>query len=386
MKVAFASTILTYPWGGADSLWTTTAESAAQRGDHLFLALSPLTSAHPRILHLVGRGATIHRRDERLVRGGIKKRLMRWCSTLSTRPAIFSALERFSPDILCLCQGGTFDFLVEPLLIDWLKATQLPYVLICQSNDAAVELNTRDQALAHGCFESAAATIFVSKHNLLLAQQQSGSSIPRAHVVYNPTSHTGLTGLPWPPSPPYRMATVSRIESRDKGLDLLIPALAGALGESAEWHLDIFGQGPDTLSLQKMAHGHGLADRIAFCGHTTDIAALWREHHLLLLPSRLEGCSLAMMEALLCGRPVLATPVGGVDEWIKDRISGFVCRDISANSLTETLKACWDARHQWENMGQEARQHALTLTKPHPCSDVLTLFDQATQNSTRKNL
>ena len=98
---------------------------------------------------------------------------------------------------------------------------------------------------------------------------------------------------------------------------------------------------------------------------------------MMLLPSRFEGCSIAMMEAALCGRPVLATPVGGVDEWIVDGETGFVAKDISQAALVDALRRAWLARADWAQMGSAAKQRAHQLLDPQSGDKLLNVITGA---------
>lgn len=380
MRVAFISSILHYPWGGADSLWTSAAEAASRGGHTLFLGLSPQTAAHSRIRRLADQGAVLHLRREHADSGGRRTRLRRWLATLSTRPALLAALEAFRPDVVCLCQGGTYDFLMEPALMEWLRTQRVPHCFLCQANAETTRLSLANQGLARSTIESATSVVFVSSHNLKLAESQLGQALPHARLVQNPTPHSGLGALPWPAPPPWRMATVSRIECRDKGLDLLLSALAQSLGPEPGWEVDLFGTGPDESLLRTLASRHGLDDRVRLRGHCADVRGIWSGHHLMLLPSRIEGCSLAMMEALLCGRPVLATPVGGVGDWISDGTDGFVCPDFSEESLKDTLRRAWAARAQWADMGLRAAASAAGRIDPDPGRALLRILGNSTGN------
>mgnify|MGYP000638543229 CR=1 FL=1 len=63
MRLAFISTILGYPWGGADTLWTRAAEAAHERGDPLLLSVSTAVTRHQRIATLIKGGAAVVVRD-----------------------------------------------------------------------------------------------------------------------------------------------------------------------------------------------------------------------------------------------------------------------------------------------------------------------------------
>lgn len=377
MKIAFVSTVLDYPWGGGDALWTATAERASSAGEEIWLAVTENTAAHPRIGALRQRGAAWHRRAARADTRSGRNRLRALAARLRGRRPLVSALAAAAPDVVCLCQGGTFDFFVEPDLVAWLEAKRVPTVAICQANDDAFTLAAPDAASAARFFERCASVVFVSRHNLRLAERQLSRALPNAIVVQNPTPHAPPAPLPWPTGSSLRLAAVCRWEMRAKGLDLLLSALKQALGHSPEWRLDLFGRGPDEALLRQSIHEFGLDAQVTLAGHRADIASVWAQHHLLLLPSRIEGCSLAMMEALLFGRPVVATPVGGVDEWVEDGVSGFVAGAFTTDSIARTLERAWAARDRWPAMGAAAARRGHALLDPHPEEKLHALLARA---------
>jgi glycosyltransferase involved in cell wall biosynthesis len=101
-------------------------------------------------------------------------------------------------------------------------------------------------------------------------------------------------------------------------------------------------------------------------GGVRDAAAVWRDHELLLMPSRQEGLGLAMLEAMSCGRPVLRTPLGGCEEWIEDGVNGFVCPQADVESLVETLERALAVRDKWREMGLAAHAKIKRDLDPRP--------------------
>jgi len=81
-----------------------------------------------------------------------------------------------------------------------------------------------------------------------------------------------------------------------------------------------------------------------------------------VLPSRGEGLSLAMLEAMMCGRPVIATDVGGCREVLEEGVTGFIAEDASEDALGRALERAWAVRSKWQAMGASAHQKAKELS------------------------
>lgn len=375
MKIAFVSTILHYPWGGADSLWTSTAEVAARNSHRLFLALAKRMAAHRRIRALIGQGAMFAPRYRHANTGARRWRWRQTLEQIAGRQPLLRQLKQFDPAVVCLCQGGTGDFLLEPDLTTWMRQAKVPYVIICQANRDDMQLSPDDQKRGRDILGDAKAVVFVSSHNRMLAERQFETALPHAVEIQNPPPpRASWPVLAWPPSPPIKFATVSRLECNAKGLDMLFASLAQALGHEKDWQLDCYGQGPDEKQLRALAAQNNLSDRVHFKGFANDVTAIWQDHHMMLLPSRVEGCSIAMMEAALCGRPVLATPVGGVDQWIRDGETGFITTGINQAALTDTLRRAWITRHEWSRMGVIAKKQADHLLDPNSPKKLLDVI------------
>ena len=83
---------------------------------------------------------------------------------------------------------------------------------------------------------------------------------------------------------------------------------------------------------------------VEFAGHQNNIEEIWRKHHALVLPSRFEGMPLVVVEAMLCGRPCIATDVGGNRELVRDGINGFLAKAPTVELLDEAMNRAWDNR------------------------------------------
>jgi glycosyltransferase involved in cell wall biosynthesis len=375
VNLAVVSTNLALPWGGSEKPWTFLADHALGAGHRVLAVVSPQVAGHPRMQALAARGATLHERTAFTYVPSRGEQLRRLFRPHARWGPLRAALARFRPDLVLLNQGGVFDFLLEDLLLAWCRARRVGVVPYCHCNSDQWPLSAADRAKALGLLPEMRATLFVSTHNLRVAEHQLAADIPRAHVVQNPTdlSFSG-EAVPWPSTPGPRCAIVARLDAHHKGLDLLLPALRAAWGELSDWSLNIYGEGPDRDYLGALTTRLRLEDRVRFRGFSADIPSVWAENEILLMPSRHEGCSQTMLEAMACGRPVVSTDVGGVSDWLTDGISGFVCAAPIVASLAETLRRARHARPQWQAMGVAAAAAYRTRHEPRPEHRLLDLL------------
>ena len=109
---------------------------------------------------------------------------------------------------------------------------------------------------------------------------------------------------------------------RGKGCDLLLDALSQL---KINWRAKIAGEGSDRPMLENLVRKMNLGSRIEFTSWLTDPAAALRECDVLAFPSRWqEPFGLSGAEAAACGKPVVAFDVGGVREWLQDKVTGFI--------------------------------------------------------------
>ena len=143
---------------------------------------------------------------------------------------------------------------------------------------------------------------FVSRQNLELTERQLAMKLPVARVMGNPFRKVLSDPLPWPDNEVMRLACVARFEVLWKGQDLLLEILSRPQWMKRSWTLSLFGEGPDLDHLKNAVGFFGLEKRVEFCGYVREVETIWKNHHLMVLPSRGEGLPLAILEAMMCGR------------------------------------------------------------------------------------
>jgi glycosyltransferase involved in cell wall biosynthesis len=161
-----------------------------------------------------------------------------------------------------------------------------------------------------------------------------------------------------PDGPSLKVAFVSRM-LWSKGPDLAVGAVLLAREKGADVTLSLYGtpdasnpKAIDEKQLQQWASQPG----IAYHGRVEDMALLWQNHHLCLLPSRGgEGLPRVLLEAASCGRALLTTDVAGCRFLVRDGIEGFVVERDNAAELAEKLVYLSSHFQELETLGNAAR-------------------------------
>jgi glycosyltransferase involved in cell wall biosynthesis len=209
---------------------------------------------------------------------------------------------------------------------------------------------------------------FVSEANRRLAEKQIGTKLVNAEILSNPFNVQFNASPSWPSGEAgeLRLACVGRLHPPSKGQDILLEALAGYPWDTRQWRLTLYGEGRCIEGLRRLTANLGLAARVEFAGFVGNIEDVWAAHHVLTLPSRFEGLPMAMVEAMLCGRPVIATDVGGHSEVIEDGVTGFLAKAATVDAFRNALEEAWQRRFDLRKMGELAAMRIRQLIPDNP--------------------
>jgi glycosyltransferase involved in cell wall biosynthesis len=147
--------------------------------------------------------------------------------------------------------------------------------------------------------------------------------------------------------------------SWEKGPDVFLRAVLGAHQRVPDAHFILVGEGPMLSQLQDFARQFGLAGHVHFAGLQTDIPAVLSEFDLLVSSSHSEAMPLAIMEAMACGVPVLATRAGGVPDLIQHGITGWMVGLNDYEALAREITRLLSTDKERQAMGAAARQRAV---------------------------
>lgn len=146
-----------------------------------------------------------------------------------------------------------------------------------------------------------------------------------------------LTDFPDGESPKKRNQIVSVMKlSPIKGIPYLIEAMTFIKGGT----LLIIGDGPERKKSELLLHALGLQDRVFLLGWV-DRRSMWRylqQSTVFVLPSLSEGSPRVILEAMMCGLPIVATRVGGIPEMITDGLNGILVPPRNEDALAEAIR------------------------------------------------
>ena len=365
-RIIFVTTPNSDPWAGSEELWARTALDLVAHGFRVSASVTEFRPLHPRMRELQERGVELWRRPvwyewsrhpwRRLASWHADPVLHEVERLIAARPPAFVVLSDGA--------GG-----LPPIdLLELCIAKRLAFVTIVQLGRDTEWYADGLAARYRAALAAAQRCYFVSDANRRLAEMQIGGDLPNAEVVWNPVNVSVDGPLPWPPlgdDGELRFACVGRLYPRQKGQDLVFEALASPIWRGRPWRLHLYGAGPMQQVLERHAQKLDIADRVVFEGFTR-VEQIWAENHVLLMPSRYEGLPLAMVEAMLCGRPVVATDVAGHREIVEDGVTGFLADAPTAGSIALALERFWECRAEAEAIGKAGACRIRQLVPPDP--------------------
>jgi glycosyltransferase involved in cell wall biosynthesis len=160
---------------------------------------------------------------------------------------------------------------------------------------------------------------------------------------------------------------------REKGFDTLVRALAELPGVRAR----VAGDGPDRLELERLANELGVADRIELTGWAEDTRAFLATIDVLAAPSRFEAFGIAIAEAMLAERPVVAARVGGIPEVVVEGETALLVPPDDPPALASALRTLLDDPDLRRRMAERGRARVLERFRPAVAANAFeALYDE----------
>jgi glycosyltransferase involved in cell wall biosynthesis len=118
----------------------------------------------------------------------------------------------------------------------------------------------------------------------------------------------------------------------------------------------IVGRGDEERALRELAAASSSADRIHFLGERSDVTEILAASDLFVLPSLNEGLSLAMLEAMAIGVPVVATAVGGASDILTPGQTGWLVPPGDPDALAEAVLEALEQPERARQFAERARE------------------------------
>jgi len=142
-----------------------------------------------------------------------------------------------------------------------------------------------------------------------------------------------------------------------KGVPELLRAI-GLLSQDVPVEAHLAGDGPDRVAIEQLVEDLSLDGRVAFSGSILGMASFWAERDVGVFPTNgsVESFGLAAVEAMACGRPVIASRSGGLEEIVEDGITGLLVEPGDIDGLVEALRRYASDESLRARHGRDARK------------------------------
>lgn len=212
-----------------------------------------------------------------------------------------------------------------------------------------------------------------------------GADIKRATVPVEAVSN-GIDLSRFTPTPPppalmkkFKIPTdrpiisyVGRVDA-EKHISVLIEAFAKVI-DKKKAHLLIVGDGVETGNLKELAYDMDLSDHVTFTGRVTDqdIVDLHKVGTVFCMPSPAELQSIAMLESMASGKPVVAVDAGPLKELCQNKRNGYLCEQDNDKEIAKALLEIISSPDLQKSMGKES----LIIAGTHDLQKTLKRFEE----------
>lgn len=223
------------------------------------------------------------------------------------------------------------------------------------------------------------------------ARSQVMALVDEEHWAKLQVVHCGLIperyeGIPAPPTSRPQILSVGRLVP-DKGQAVLVKAHASLRQSGHDVDLVLVGSGPGRTGLERLATQLGVADHVIFTGPVgqDEIKQHYAAASVFCSSSFSEGVPGVLMEAMACGRPVVATAIAGVRELVQDGETGLIVSPGRVDELAHAIARLIEDPQLRQRLGDEGRRHVAREFNVRRSAVQLELFFQRTLGAAERS-
>lgn len=270
---------------------------------------------------------------------------------------VSSEISRFKPDVIHV------HFAVPTGAVAWLTTLlrPVPYVITAHLADVPGAMPEQTELLfrfaepmTRPIWRAAAGSSAVAPHLVELADKAYGQ---RPVVIRNGIDMSDAAREPSPVKGPVRVLWCGRMQAQKN----LGPVLSG-LGAIADrsWTLDLIGDGPLRRQVEESIRKAGLSEKARLHGWlpADRVRELFKQSHVLFMPSLSEGLSLVTIEALRDALVIVGSRIPGIDDVVVDGENGVLCNPNKIESYAEALASVIDDPDRLQAMRRAALARA----------------------------
>ncbi len=164
---------------------------------------------------------------------------------------------------------------------------------------------------------------------------------------------------------------VGRLDG-EKGLDTLLEAIS--LLPRDDFQLAIIGQGLYGQSLEQQVQALGLEERVVFIGFVEPeyLPSLYNSTDIFVMPSPEELQSIATLEAMACGKPILAANGRALPELVESGVNGYLFQPFQPEDTARKMNQLMEEHEKWSEMGQAS----IARSQAHSLQNTITHYEE----------
>jgi len=151
------------------------------------------------------------------------------------------------------------------------------------------------------------------------------------------------------------ICTIAHLEEH-KGVKYLLESASLLLQSRNDVSFLVVGEGRLKEKLKILCADLKIEENVVFAGERGDIPEILSLTDIFVLPSLREGLPLTILEAMACGKPVIATNVGGIPEVVKDGVSGILISPKDPEALHSAINELLGDREKLKKMGHNGKR------------------------------
>jgi glycosyltransferase involved in cell wall biosynthesis len=159
------------------------------------------------------------------------------------------------------------------------------------------------------------------------------------------------------------VGTVGRLIDA-KSYDLLLEVARDVCSKRPDVRFVLVGDGPLREQLEKMRTSLGLVDNVLMLGQRSDIPELMAAMDLYIITSKREGLPVTLIEAMMAGKPIIATGVGGIVDTLSDGENGIIVEPGDKDAITRAILQTAEDPEAMRRLGVRARATAVDEYSP----------------------
>ena len=164
--------------------------------------------------------------------------------------------------------------------------------------------------------------------------------------------------------------------SEEKAPDVFVE-IARRLKDHAEIYFCMTGEGPARPAVLKLIDRYKLRRKIYAPGFVDNFRTLMELSDVIVVPSRIDGMPLVVLEAQALGKPVVASAVGSVPEMIQDNESGFLCEPGNVSAFCQRILELLESPDKRAAMGAAAQR---AVRQRHDVDTMINAYVEVFQN------